>query len=83
MSGGLLKDWWSICIFFIVNSIHGRPQASIAVVFRQSAVYVISCSGVFCYVFLIRLTPFLRLFFTISGLIFDYLAVSDEFERND
>ena len=40
-SSGLLKDWWSICLcYFFFVSIHGRREASIAYIFRQSAGYV-------------------------------------------
>ena len=39
-SSGLLKDWWLICLYFFCCLIHGRPQASIPAIFRQSAVSV-------------------------------------------
>ena len=41
-SSGLLKDDYLISV---VVSIHGRPQASIAAIFRQSAGYINQFKG--------------------------------------
>ena len=87
----------NLYLISLVVSIHGRPQAPIAAFSGHLPamllfLYSSSCFGTLHslffelfrdYAFLIRLTPCSRLFFTISGLICEYLTVSDEIERKD